>query len=176
MPAMPQLNAADVMSTQVLAVRPDMSVHELAAFLTENQITGAPVLDAQGRLVGVVSETDIAESESDRAELVRDRSDPEFDLRGWEDKANVEDMRELHVEGSDLAVRDIMTPAAYTIPHDTPVSKVAQTMVAGRIHRLLVTRASRVVGIVTSLDLLKLLCPVERGVERRPQRSVIVQG
>ena len=155
---MPQLNAADVMSTQVLAVRPDMSVHELAAFLTENQITGAPVLDAHGRLVGVVSETDIAECESDRAELVRDRSDPEFDLRGWEDKVNVEDMRELHVEGSDLAVRDIMTPAAYTIPHDTPVSKVAQTMVAGRIHRLLVTRASRVVGIVTSLDLLKLLC------------------
>jgi CBS domain-containing protein len=174
---MPQLNAADVMSTQVLAVRPDMSVHELAAFLTENQITGAPVLDAHGRLVGVVSETDIAECESDRAELVRDRSDPEFDLRGWEDKANVEDMRELHVEGGDLAVRDIMTPAAYTIPHDTPVSKVAQTMVAGRIHRLLVTRASRVVGIVTSLDLLKLLCPTERAVPRRPQRrSVIVQG
>ena len=113
---MPQLNAADVMSTQVLAVRPDMSVHELAAFLTENQITGAPVLDAHGRLVGVVSETDIAECESDRAELVRDRSDPEFDLRGWEDKANPDEIRGLHIEGGDLTVRDIMTPAAYTIP------------------------------------------------------------
>jgi CBS domain-containing protein len=174
---MPQLTAADVMNTQVLAVRPDMTVHELAGFLTENQITGAPVLDAHGRLVGVVSETDIAESESERAELVRDRSDPEFDLRGWEDKADAEDIRQLHVEGGDLLVRDIMTPAAYTIPHDTPVPKIAQTMIAGRIHRLLVTRESRVVGIVTSLDLLKLLCPDEPAQARRAQpRSVIVQG
>jgi len=174
---MPQLTASDVMSTQVLAARPDMTVHELASFLTENQITGAPVLDAQGRLVGVVSETDIAESESDRAELVRDHSDPELDLRGWEDKANVEDMRHLHVEGGELTVRDIMTPTAYTIPHDTPVAKIARTMIAGRIHRLLVTRGGRVVGIVASLDLLKLLCPEERvAPRRRLPRSVIVQG
>ena len=173
---MRDLTAADVMNTQVLAVRPEMTVHELAAFLTENQITGAPVLDRQGRLVGVVSETDIAESETDRGEPVRDRSDPEFDLRGWEDKANPEDMRGLHVEGGDLMVRDIMTPAAYTIPHDTPVPRIAQTMIAGRIHRLLVTRESRVVGIVTSLDLLRLLCPEQRADERRLQpRSIIVQ-
>jgi len=174
---MAELTAADVMNTQVLAVRPEMTVHELAEFLTENQITGAPVLDGHGHLVGVVSETDITESEGDRAELVRDRSDPEFDVRGWEDKADAEDMRHFHVEGGGLTVGDIMTPAAYTIPHDTPVPKIAQTMVAGRIHRLLVTRESRVVGIVTSLDLLKLLCPDERATGRRRQpRSVIVQG
>lgn len=170
---MPKLTAADVMNTQVLAVRPDMTVHELAAFLTENQITGAPVLDAHGRLVGVVSETDIAESEGSRDDLVRDRSDPEFDLRGWEDKADAEDMRQLHVEGGDLTVGDIMTPAAYTIPHDTPVPKIAQTMVAGRIHRLLVTRESRVVGIVTSLDLLTLLTgeAKRRAPAARPTKS-----
>jgi CBS domain-containing protein len=50
-----------------------------------------------------------------------------------------------------------MTPTVYTIPDDTPVSRIAQTMVAGRIHRLFVTRARRLVGIVTSLDLVKLL-------------------
>jgi CBS-domain-containing membrane protein len=54
-------------------------------------------------------------------------------------------------------VRDIMTPTAYTVPHDTPVSQLARTMVAGRVHRLLVVRNQRVVGIVTSLDLLTLL-------------------
>ena len=169
------VTAADVMNTQVLAVRPDMTVHELAEFLTENQISGAPVLDRQGRLVGVVSETDIIESESDRAEMVRDRSDPEFDLRGWEDKASVDELRELHVETDGLFVRDIMTPAAYTVPHDTPVAKLAQTMIAGRIHRLLVTRESRVVGIVTSLDLLKLISEEPPSPARR-RRSVIVES
>ena len=171
---MPELIVADVMNTQVLAVRPEMSVHELATFLTENQITGAPVLDQHGHLMGVVSETDIAEYERERADFVCDRSDPEFDLRGWEDKANPDEIRGLHVEGGDLAVRDIMTPAAYTIPHDTPVSRVAQTMVAGRIHRLLVTRQGRLAGIVTSLDLLKLLGPEPRPAARQPRRSVIV--
>jgi CBS domain-containing protein len=171
---MPELTAADVMNTQVLAVRPDMSLHELAAFLTENQITGAPVLDRQGRLVGVVSETDITESDRDRGDLVRDRSDPEFDVRGWEDKVDAEEMRDLHVAEDDLLVRDIMTPAAYTVPHDTPVPRLAQTMIAGRIHRLLVTRGQHVVGIVTSLDLLKLLCP-KSGAPARP-RSVVVQS
>ena len=173
---MPDLMITDVMNRQVLAVRPDMSVHELATFLTENQITGAPVIDHQGHLLGVVSETDIAECEGERADMVRDRSDPEFDLRGWEDQVNPDEIRDLHVEGGDLSVRDIMTPAAYTIPHDTPVSRVAQTMIAGRIHRLLVTRESRVVGIVTSLDLLKLLGPEPRPAARpRPlPRSVIV--
>jgi signal-transduction protein with cAMP-binding, CBS, and nucleotidyltransferase domain len=58
---------------------------------------------------------------------------------------NPEDVRPLHIEGDDRLVRDIRTP----------VAKIAQTMVAGRIHRLLVTRGRRVVGIVTSLDLLK---------------------
>ena len=175
---MPPLTAADVMNPQVLAVRPDMTVHELAEFLTENQITGAPVLDRNGRLVGVVSETDIIESESERAGMVRDRSDPEFDLRGWEDSANPDEIRDLHVESADLFVRDIMTPAAYTVPHDTPVPRLAQTMVAGRIHRLLVTREGSVVGIVTSLDLLKLLV-TDRGkaaIPARRSRSVIVEG
>jgi CBS domain-containing protein len=175
---MPELTAADVMNTQVLAVRPEATVHELAEFLTEHQISGAPVLDRHGRLVGVVSETDIMESETERAEMVRDRSDPEFDLRGWEDRANPDEIRELHVESDTLCVRDIMTPAAYTVPHDTPVSRLAQTMIAGRIHRLLVTREARVVGIVTSLDLLKLLAGAraEAPAPARRARSVIVEG
>jgi CBS domain-containing protein len=121
---MKSLVAADVMSTEVLAVPPDMTVEKLAAYLTENQITGAPVLDRNHRLVGVVSQTDIAASKGDTATEV---------------------------------VRDIMTPAAYTVPHDTPVADVARTMVTGRVHRLLVTKGGHVAGIVTTLDLLKAL-------------------
>lgn len=149
--------AKDVMTPEVLAVRVDTSVRELTSFLAENQITGAPVLDRHGHLVGVVSLTDVAESDADSTGVVGDRSSPDFDVRGWEDRMTSDEVRQLHVERADRAVGDIMTPAVYSVSEDTPVSLMAKTMIAGRIHRLFVTRGKHVVGIVTSLDLLKLL-------------------
>lgn len=154
--------AVDVMSADVLAVDPDMTVHQLATFLTDNEISGAPVRARNGRLLGMVSLTDIAQGESDEGVLERDHSDPQASVHGWEDEATSEEMRELHVEAAETFVRDIMTPTTYTVPHDTPVSDLARTMIAGRIHRLLVVRDERVVGIVTSLDLLKLLAGAPR--------------
>lgn len=152
---MRQLTARDVMITQVLTVSPDMSTRELAGFLVENQISGAPVLDRHGKLIGVVSLTDIAESEAERNAAPEVAPAP---FHGWEDKANPDEMRRLHVEAEGLLVKDIMTPTVYAVPVDTPVPLLAQTMISGRIHRLLVTQRHKVVGIVTSLDLLKLLC------------------
>ena len=154
---MTRAKAKDVMTAPVLAVQPDMSVHELAAFLSANQISGAPVLDAAHHVVGVVSTTDLAQVQPPGERIAGDRSDPERQLRGWEDRLDAEDLKALHVEEDELFVRDIMTPAIYTVKEDAPASVLARTMVAGRIHRLFVTRAGRVVGVVTSLDLLKLL-------------------
>jgi CBS domain-containing protein len=163
---MNELTAASVMSANVLTVPPDMTVHELATFLTDNQISGAPVRDGSGRLLGMVSLTDIAEGEADGGRLFVDRSDPATSVHGWEDEATSEEMRDLHVGGADGFVRDIMTPAVYSVRHDTPVSEVARVMVSGRVHRLIVVRDRDVLGIVTSLDLLKLLTG-----EARPMRA-----
>jgi CBS domain-containing protein len=154
---MKTLTARDVMNPEVLTVRVDLTVRELAAFLTEKQISGAPVVDGEGRLVGLVSLTDVAENDAERPDLVVDHSGPEEAVRGWEDRMNPEEIHPLHVESDDLLVRDIMTPTVYTVPEDTPVAKIAHAMVAGRIHRLLVTHRGHVVGIVTSLDLVRLL-------------------
>ena len=168
---MKQMIAAEVMNPHVLAVSPKMTVHELVSFLAENQISGAPVLDGAGRLVGVVSQTDIAQAELEREEPVDDRSDPGFDLRGWEEEAERGELRKLHLHASaEVTVEDIMTPTAYTVPYDTVVEELARTMVTGRIHRLLVTRDGNVVGIVTSLDLLKLLYGPPAGAAARPRR------
>jgi CBS domain-containing protein len=150
------MTARDVMNTEVLAIRDDLTAREAAAFLVENQIAGAPVVDGTGRLVGVVSLTDLAENESERPDIVTD-SGSELDERGWSEALDPADLRALHVETDDVLVRDIMTPAVYTVTEDTPVSKVAHTMIAGRIHRLFVTRKARVVGIVTPIDLLAML-------------------
>jgi CBS domain-containing protein len=154
---MKDLKAKDIMNTDVLSVRDDMTVQELAGFLTEREILGAPVVDSEGEVVGVVSCTDIAQSTSTGANILLERSTPGFYEHGWEDKLGPDEMVRLHVEENEsLPVREIMTPTIYTVPEDTPISDIAKAMVAGRIHRLLVTRGTRLVGIITTLDMLKI--------------------
>jgi CBS domain-containing protein len=154
---MKELTANDVMNREVITVRDDMTVQEVATFLIEQEISGAPVVDDSDEMVGVVSLTDIAESTMQSPDVGADQSNPGFYVRGWEDDVDWSEVQQLHIENAALPVRDIMTPTVYTVSDDTPVSKIAKTMIAGRIHRLFVTRNGEVVGIITSLDLLKIL-------------------
>lgn len=155
------LLARDIMNTRVLSVRDDMAVAEVAAFLVDHELSGAPVRDVGGKLVGVVSVTDVVRAAAEGGEgVARDQADPGFYVRGWDEKWSPDEARALRVRGSDSTVADIMTPAVYTVPEDTPVSDLAEIMIDSHIHRLLVTRGGEVVGIVSTTDLLGLL--VER--------------
>ena len=159
---MRDLVARDVMNPDVLTVRDDMSVTDLAEFLTDNEISGAPVEDAEGRLVGVVSLTDVAAAfTGQRDQAVLDHPEPDFYLRSWEEKFNAEDLAGLRVADSEATVGEIMTPSIFAVDEELPVSRVAERMIHSHIHRLLVTRDRKVVGIVTTSDLLGLL--VETG-------------
>ncbi len=158
----PKLTAKDVMNPSVVTVRDDVTVQELAAFLTENEITGAPVVNERGKLVGVVSAMDIAENAAEGGNSVPDGRGRGSFLQDLRDRMSPDELRHMHIENAGLLVREIMTPTLYTIPEDTPVTKIAKTMISGRIHRLLVTRRGRVVGIVTTLDMLKLLVDRQR--------------
>jgi CBS domain-containing protein len=149
--------ARDLMTRPVLTIREDRTVQELVGFLAENTITGAPVLDGSGKLVGVVALTDIAERAVVPAPGAPRQVGSGYFREGWEERISPDELRELTVTDTGLLVRDIMTPVVYTVPDDTPVEKLARTMIAGRIHRLLVTSGGHVSGIVTTLDLLKLL-------------------
>jgi CBS domain-containing protein len=154
---MKDLKARDIMNTDVFSVRDDMTVQELASFLTEREILGAPVVDSEGEVVGVVSCTDIVQSTATEADILLEKLTPGFYEHGWEDKLDPEEIVRLHVEENEsLPVREIMTPTIYTVPEDTALPEIAKAMVAGRIHRLLVTRGSRLVGIITTLDMLKV--------------------
>jgi CBS domain-containing protein len=61
------------------------------------------------------------------------------------------------VEDGDIHVREIMTPIVYAVPEEMPVPEVAERMIESHIHRLLVTRGEKVVGILSTSDLLGLL-------------------
>lgn len=160
---MRDLVAKDVMNPEVLTVRDDLTVAELAEFLVENEISGAPVEDVEGRLVGVVSLSDVARSLSDRDQAVRTHPEPDYYLRSWEDRFNVEDLAGLRIAESDATAGEIMTPSILAVDEELPVSRVAAKMIDSRIHRLLVMRGRKVVGIVSTTDLLGLLVDVDRG-------------
>ncbi|MEJ2084188.1 MAG: CBS domain-containing protein [Acidobacteriota bacterium] len=149
--------AADLMNPEILSVPEDMSIRELARFLVDHEITGAPVEGEDGKLVGVVSVVDIAGVASDDGRMRGDRSSPDFYVTGWENKVAIEEIQNFRIENDELKVGEIMTPEVYSVSEDARVSEVASTMLRGHLHRLLVTRDDKPVGIVSTSDLLGLL-------------------
>lgn len=166
---MTKLIARDVMTADVLAVTQDMTLAEVARFLVEHEISGAPVVDKRGRLLGVVSLSDLvrAGSEEERAGGValRDnaRRAPEaLTLECLEEPPPPEEeLQELADE--ELAqeepqrVADVMSTQILTVEPTTPVDEVARVMVQSRYHRVLVTEAGKLAGLVSTMDLVRLL-------------------
>lgn len=125
-----RISARDLMNSAVLAVRDELSAVELASFLIDNDISGAPVEDEDGQLVGVVSSLDLA-------------------------RAIADDDQRSRLE--ELTVADLMTPDVRSIDQDAPVEKVALAMLHAHVHRLVVTRDGEPRGLISSSDLLGLL-------------------
>ena len=152
------ITASDLMNPEVLTVRDDMTVRDLAAFLIENEISGAPVEDAEGRLVGVVSLVDIAAAASGEGHRLVPRRLGLLHRRRLGGGARTRrTSRSFRSAQEGLRVADIMNPKIYSVHEDATVSEIASLMLKGHIHRLLVTREDRAVGVITTSDLLGLL-------------------
>lgn len=151
-----EATARDVMTREVLSVGEDWSVEELARFLADNSISGAPVTTKSGAVVGVVSLTDLVRSASTARmqpgptqafyadAVLRGISPEELAFMGFESEGGV-------------TVREIMTPLVFDVSEDAPLQQVADVMARGHIHRVLVTRGRNLVGIITALDLVRAL-------------------
>ncbi|HEX8794520.1 MAG TPA: CBS domain-containing protein [Polyangiaceae bacterium] len=143
------------MTRGVLTVDADWSVAELATFLEDHAISGAPVVNAEGSLLGVVSVTDIA-----RRGAVDDVAEPEphaFYHQGIERALAREEAAGFRVIDGSTKVRQIMTPMIFSVDPSASVREVADTMIRGRVHRLFVMDRGKLVGVISSLDLLSLL-------------------
>ncbi len=155
---MKRLTAKDIMTTEVLKVNKDWPVEELTEFLVENCISGAPVVDDNDELVGVVSLTDVARYDMLSGETVQIERPPNYYLEALEERYAMEDIVRFRIKNaSSVTVADIMTPVTFKVHPDTPLPEVADTMIRGRIHRVLVTDNGQVVGIITALDMLKVI-------------------
>jgi CBS domain-containing protein len=149
------LRARDIMTANIVSVAETATVRELVALLQDHQISGVPVVNARGKITGVVSVSDVAAASGEVTAIAPEVASPEFYVHGWEDKINPDELRQLRVEDEGLLVKDIMTARVYTVAADAPITEVARTMVDGHVHRLLVGDRDKLVGIVSTLDLLR---------------------
>lgn len=155
------MRAADVMTANVITVDPDTTVQALATLLSERAISGAPVVDPAGRLVGIVSEGDLLH----RIELGTDARGP--GKRSWwlEDFA-AEHARD-YVKAHGRTVEDIMTRDVVTVTEQTDLGEVATLLETKRIKRVPVMRGDKIVGIISRSNLVRAL-----GAARAPAVSI----
>ena len=149
-------SAQDLMTTDVLTVEADWPLDRVAQFLIDHEISGAPVVD-NGTLVGVVSLTDLARHDSSAGETVMEQPAAYY-RHELEGEYSEEDLATFHLsEGGDTTAEDIMTPQVYDVSLHTSVQQVAQVMQRGGIHRVFVTEDGDLRGIITALDMLKVV-------------------
>jgi len=153
-----RLTARDIMNEEVLAVSSSWSIDRLVGFLVENAISGAPVISEEGNLVGVVSLTDILRQSSLSAKESQRDDLHDYYTRATECGHTADEFSQLPIDAeTPITVRAIMTPVVFDVKEDTTVQQVAAVMLRGGVHRVLVTRGGRPVGIITTLDMLKLI-------------------
>ncbi|WP_298449850.1 CBS domain-containing protein [uncultured Marinobacter sp.] len=148
--------AHEIMTPSIKAVPQSWTMDRLARFLTDNEITGSPVTDESGEIIGIATLKDITEfrwnasrsNTSTTDELTAEEQQEARRLR----MVLFEEMGKVPVE-----VRDIMTPIVLSVDETTPVRDIANIMMKEHLHRIFVTKDSKITGIVTTYDMLKIV-------------------
>ena len=155
---MVRTTAKDIMTKEVMEVRADWSLPRLAEFFVEKSISGAPVTNEDGKLMGVVSSTDIISNNTLPENDPQSHGPHEYYLQNLERRYAQVEISAFTIGDEPLTtVGDIMTPAVFKVSEDTPVQKIADSMIKNRIHRIFVTREEKVVGIISSADMLNVI-------------------
>jgi CBS domain-containing protein len=126
------MKVSELMQPNVRTISSDARVGEVVVSLADAHISGLPVVDNVGRIIGVVSATDVLAAEAET----------ETETVG----------RELMEETS---VRDIMTPRPLTVTPDEDVRDAARQMLYADVHRLFVARDERLVGVLSTTDIVR---------------------
>lgn len=141
--------AKEIMTTNVACARADQSIHDVARVLLERSVSALPVVDDDGRLIGVISEGDL---------LRRVETGTERKQSWWLDMlVSSEEKSRDYLKSHAVHVRDVMTKDVITIDEETPVSEIAGIIEENRIKRVPVLRGERLVGIVSRADIIRVL-------------------
>lgn len=129
------LLASDVMIKDVVVVAETAPLKEVANLFNERKITGAPVVNAQGELVGVLSETDIIRKSTS--------------IGAW----------------SPNTAGQIMTKPPVSVTPDTTLRRVCELMYNRRIHRVVVADGTKICGIITTMDILRAISTITPNID-----------
>jgi CBS domain-containing protein len=148
------MRAHQIMTRDVLTVRPDSTIEEAAKLMLRNHISGLPVTDAYGELVGVASESDFLR----RSEIGTGRKRPAWlQFLLGPGRAATDFVRERG-----RRVEDVMTQDVITVTEETPLEELVRLMEKNDIKRLPVMRGKALVRIVTRSNLLKAVASMAR--------------
>jgi CBS domain-containing protein len=149
------LTAADLMSTPVMTIPQETSLREAAHLLSGSHISGAPVVDTEGRCLGVLSSSDFVTCVEAGGEVTEKGKKVTF-MAPWGEMIDIDD-------SPDDEIRRYMTAQPVMVAPVTPIGELAQMMVDAHIHRVLVVvEQDRPCGIVTSTDILAAVAQAAR--------------
>lgn len=144
--------AADIMTREVITVPPDTTVKKLAQILTTNRISGVPVVDDSGALIGIVTESDlIDQNKKVHIPTVVSILDSFIYLES-PDKLEHE-MRKI----AGATVADILSEEVTTVTGDAPVDELATIMSEKSIHTLPVVSDGELIGVIGKRDIIKTI-------------------
>jgi len=155
------MNASDVMTRDILSVRPDATLAEAIRTMLDNRISGLPVIDENGRLVGILTEGDLLRRGETGTERQRSR---------WlEVLMGPGRLAGEYVRTHGRKVGELMTRDLVSVNSDAPLREVVELMERRRIKRVPVLDGDAPVGIVSRADLLRAVLGV---IEKEPAATI----
>ena len=153
------LSARDVMQPDVVSVAPEAALLEVHRLFVQEEIGGAPVVDDEGRVLGVISAKDLLRAVQEQYDSSAAANAPEYfreelPYSGPDWLAAPEDFQDRMAS---MTAADAMVRGVITVPPRATVHEIARRMREQRIHRVFVVSGEELVGIVTTFDLVRLL-------------------
>ena len=151
------MRAMDVMTTNVVTVGPDTSVQDVAKILSERGISGVPVVDAENRVIGIVSEGDLLHRIETGTERRPERATGR--RRSWwlDTIGRDEELARDYVKSHGRSAGDVMTREVVSVNDTTELADVATLLETKRIKRVPVLKDGKLVGIVSRANLVRAL-------------------
>jgi CBS domain-containing protein len=150
------VTARDIMRPEVVTVSYAAPLSEVERVLSDNRISGAPVVDEAGKIVGIVSLRDLVERYTEDPDARPRRGHGFYHLSSEEMLDEDFDSFEVPEESEDTA-EDIMTAQVFSVPAGAGLREIAATMAEHRIHRVLVVDDGKHVGLISAMEILDAL-------------------